>query len=118
MQQKSKTFKVTRAGRKYLTFLEAFNSGSPKIMLAYLERHLDPFTFTEEELDRFMQWYAKTYSRTGGFRIHRNYLSEEYYVILIVQAIKTGNSYLHKLKITEEDPFLITEFNAHTREDE
>lgn len=110
MQQESKTFKMTAAGRRYLTFLAAFNSGNPNSMLSYIHQHFDPFSFSDEDADAFVQWYQDVYTETGGMNIHKTFLSQDYYVIIIVEAKKDGRQYLDKMSVTREHPFLVTEY--------
>lgn len=113
MQTHSKTFNITAAGRRYLTFLSVFNSGDTEQMERYLERQFDPFSFDVSFTETFLDWYRNAYAETGGLRIHRVYLAQEHYVIVIVKGELDGTMYLDKMAVTEEDPWLITEYD-HT----
>ena len=112
MQTHSRTFRITRAGRRYMALLAALNTGDADTITDFTVRNLDPMTFTDEEAEAFINWCLETHHYTGGMDIHRVYLAEDYYVIVIVQARRDGSLYLDKLKIDSEDPFLIIEY-AH-----
>jgi hypothetical protein len=111
MQENSKTFKMTRAGRMYMRFLTAFNTGDAETMREFILSHCDPFAFDDDFEATFITWYVETFKQTGGLRILRNYLSEEFYIIVIVESLKDGRHYLDKLAVTREMPHLITEYN-------
>ncbi|MFW5690912.1 MAG: hypothetical protein ACOCXZ_00310 [Chloroflexota bacterium] len=110
IQQHSKTFRMSRAGRRYMAFLATFNSGDVNKMKEFVETIFDPFSFTDEFVDEFVTWYRKVYARSGGIRIHRTFLTQDNYIIVIVQSAD-GRMYLDKMAITDDDPYLITEYN-------
>lgn len=117
VQQKSKTFKLSIAGRRYMALLAAFNTGDPAQMRAFVEREFDPFSFTDDFVDEFMAWYHETYTQTGGMSIFRTYLAQEDYVILLVKGNGDGQLYLDKLKVTPESPYLVTEYFHEIKND-
>jgi hypothetical protein len=102
---------MTVAGRQYMTFLAAFNTGDPEAMLDYIESHFDPFSFDDGFQDDFIDWYKATYAETGGMTVHRTYLSEEYFIIVITKSRQGKQVYLDKLAVTSDAPHLITEYN-------
>lgn len=110
VQQESKTFKMTAAGKRYLTFLAAFNSGDPTTMLNYIHQHFDPFSFSDEDAETFVRWYQEIFHETGGMNIHKTFLAQDYYVIIIVEGKKDGKHYLDKMSVTREYPYLVTEY--------
>lgn len=117
MQQHSKTFKMTKAGRRYMSFLAAFNTGDATEMRQYVERHFDPFSFDTSFPDTFESWYKTAYAETGGMNIHRTFLAEDDYIVVIVRSKSTGKSYLDKLKVIADEPYLITEYNHEIKPD-
>jgi hypothetical protein len=110
MKENSITLKSTRVGRRFMRFVVAFNSGDPDQLRAYIGDNYDENALAEYSIDAFADWYWNLYEETGGLRVHKVFLSEEYTIMVIVQAALDGALYLHKMKVAHEPPNKVIEY--------
>ncbi len=104
MQEQSKTFRITPAGRRFLQFIQAFNK--PDRLHQFVIDHFGEGLPVGE----FVEWCWQSYEETGGLEIYRSYNSEEYFVIVVVRALRGGKLYLSKLKTEATSPYRIIEY--------
>jgi len=110
METESKTFRVTHAGRVFMRFMATFNMGDPEAMREFIEENYTDDLIAEHSVDGLVAWHMETYESTGGLQIHRVYLTQEYYIIVIVKSKADGTVFMDKMKITEETPYKIIEY--------
>jgi hypothetical protein len=109
MQQDSLTFKVTRAGRRYLHFLMAFNTADDEKITTFIHENFAPSFLETTSVADLLTWCKDVYALTGKIVMHKVYFSQEYYIIVIIKAIEGDKLYLHKMKIEEDEPHRIIE---------
>ena len=110
MQHNSLTLRVSPAGRMFMRFLVALNSGDPNRIAQFIEKNYAATVLREYNLDDLVTYYMDVYEQTGGLDIHKVYYSQEYVVMVITISRKTGEHYLDKLKVDDLPPFAMLEF--------
>jgi hypothetical protein len=117
MQNHSMTLRVSPAGRRFMHFLAAFNSGSRETIEDFIVKTYADAQMGGKTVEHLVDWHLEIYESTGGLGIHRVYLSQEYYVIVIVQAKNDGTLYLDKMKVMEDAPHEIIEYYHEMADD-
>jgi hypothetical protein len=110
MKDNSLTLKATPAGRRFIVFLATINTGDPDRLRDYiLDAHDEP-SLKEFGADGFLNWYLEIFKQTGGFMVHKVFLSEDYFIMVVLQARSDSTLYLHKMRVAQEHPYKITEY--------
>ncbi len=110
MDTESKTFRITPAGRVYLRFLAAFNKGTAEDMREFIAEQYADHIIAEHGLDTIVNWHLETHEATGGMLIHKVFLTEEHYIIVIVKSKADNMLFIDKMKIEPQNPFKILEY--------
>lgn len=110
MQNESVTLKVTPAGKAFLKFIHAFNSGDVKTIVQFIEDNYAQDTLQQHPPEDIAAWYMEVYKYTGGLEIYKVYLSQEHYIIVLTSAKGDGALYMDKLKVTPEAPHKIIQY--------
>ena len=109
MQQDSLTFKVTRAGRRYLFFLNMFNTADADKIRGYISENFAPSFLKENPAEKLVKWCLDIHKQTGKIAMHKVFFSEEYYIIVVIKSLKDDKLFLHKMKVEDKEPYKITE---------
>lgn len=109
MLNESRTFNLTRAGRAYLRFLNAYNTNDPTQLHDFISANFAPDFLQQTPVGTLVDWCLQAYQATGPMRIHKVYFTQEYYVI-IVSLASDEMLYLEKLKIMDTPPHHIVEY--------
>lgn len=110
MKENSQTLKVTPAGRLMMIFLAAFNSGDPAKIRDFIADHYSEETLADHPVNELVTWHEQVYAQTGGMRIHKVFLSQEYYVVTVMVAKADEALYFNKMKVTHTQPYKIVQF--------
>ena len=110
METESKTFRVTAAGRVYMRFLAAFNMGDLEALREFVEENYADSVIEQHSLDVLVGWHFDTYEATQGMSIHKVFLTQEHYIIVIVKSKADGTMFMDKMKITADLPHKIVEY--------
>jgi hypothetical protein len=110
MRENSATLKLTPAGRRYMGFLAIFNSGDMDRLRAFIVDSFTEQALQGATLDAVIAWHQQLYNATDGMRIHKVFLSEEHFVIVITEARRNGKLYMDKMKVSPDFPHKVIEF--------
>lgn len=110
MRGDSRTLRVTPAGRVYMQLMQALNAGDEAQLRKFVLASFTKEAIAEHSLNGMVEWLWDIYEATGGLRIHKVFLSEDYYVVIVALAINGGALYLDKLKVMDTEPHQILEF--------
>ena len=110
MREDSRTLKVTPAGKVYMQLMVHLNTGDEGYLRKFIESHFTKEAIREHTVDKLVEWLWDIYEATGGMRIHKVFLSQEYYIVIVAIAINGGALYLDKLKVTDTRPYQIIEY--------
>jgi hypothetical protein len=110
MKDNSITLKSTQVGRRFMRFIVAFNSADLNRLRDYITENYEENALEQYTIDAFVDWYWKLYEETGGLLVHKVFLSEEYHIMVIVQAVRDQALYLHKMKVAQEPPNKVIEY--------
>ena len=110
MLSESKTYRVTPAGRVYMRFLATFNTGDPLQMSEFISENFADDMLADHPVSELVDWYETMFTETGGMKIEKVFATEEYFIMVVVQANDGGQTYMDKLKITEAQPYKVLEY--------
>lgn len=110
MQTESFTLKSTPAAKLFLRFIAAFNTGNPDKITSFVEENYDESILAQNPVDEIVNYYLNLYQQCGGMHIHKVYLSQEHYIIVIVEQKADKLHFMDKLKITRQHPYKIIEY--------
>lgn len=103
MQTESLTLKSTPAAKIFMRLVAAFNTGNPQRIADFVANNYAEDILAEYTVDEIVDWYLDLYDASGGVTIHKVYMSQERYLIVIVENKGDGQTYIDKLKITAEN---------------
>lgn len=110
MQQHSVTLKLTPVGKRVMGFLAVFNMGDEEEMKAYVQSNYHERTLAEYGLDTVLGWHWDLYKDTGGLRIHKVYLTQEHYVVLLTHPYNDPERlFFQKFKVDPKAPHKFTD---------
>ena len=109
MQQESRTFSLTRAGRSYLRFLNAYNTNDPVHLRKFIAENFAPDFLQTYPVKDMVDWCRNTFKITGKMQVRKVFFTEEFYIIVIVKA-SDGTLYLDKMKLVDKPPHHIIEY--------
>ena len=111
MQSHSLTLKVSPAGRAFMRFLAAFNSGDEERIADFVHQNYNKTTLMDTSADDIVAWFMDLHASTGGLHIFKVYSSERFHVMVIVRAMNDENAmFLDKLKVDDLPPHGVTEY--------
>lgn len=116
MRDNSRTLKVTPAGASFLRFIAVINSGDINVMRNYANKNIADPLLQEVDAETIANHLYEIHLETGGMRVHKVFLSQDAYVMIVMEAIGDGVLYLDKLKVEEEKPYRVLEY-AHQQFD-
>jgi len=114
MQPNSLTLRVSPAGRMFMRFLVAINTGDPNRIADFIESNYSASVLRDFDLNELVDYYMRVYEQTGGMDIHKVYYSQDYVVMVITIARKNEALYLDKLKVDDLPPYAMMEY-LHSR---
>ena len=110
MREDSRTLKTTPAGKVYMHLMAHLNSGDPQYLRKFVLERFTEDALKEYTIEGLVEWLWDIYDDTGGLRIHKVFLSQEYYIVIVAMAINGGALFLDKLKVTDTEPYQVIEF--------
>lgn len=109
MQTESFTLKTTPASKLFLRFIAAFNTGNIEKITRFVLDNYAEDVLAENSLGEIVGYYQSLYESSGGMNIHKVYLSQDYYIIVIVKHKSDDSLFIDKLKITRQIPYKVIE---------
>ncbi|GAB4522711.1 MAG: hypothetical protein OHK0046_35650 [Anaerolineae bacterium] len=110
MQNESITLRVSPAGKAFMRFVAAMNSTDEDRAKTFISENFSEDVLLDQGVDVVMRWFNDLKRETGGLDVHKVYLSQEHFIIVITIARTNGAMYMTKLKVTPEKPHKITEY--------
>jgi hypothetical protein len=110
MQSHSVTLKATPAGRMFLRFLAAFNSGDPVVIGGFISEYYADDVIVEFSVKELLDHFMALYQETGGLQIHKVYFTQQYTTTIVVKAKANDEMYLDQLRVSEDQPHQIVEY--------
>lgn len=103
------TLSKTKAGRRFVGFMRALNSGDPDMLRAQM------LYIADKALEAHSAdiWYAQLqyiYAITGGLKAVQVVASDEYQVIVLMQAHKDHRLHLIDIMVEEDYPHKVIQF--------
>jgi hypothetical protein len=100
----------TKAGRRFMGFMKAFNSGDPAIIGGYIAEYAAGESLKSHNVDDWRDELTRIYSATGGMKLAQVIASDEYRVIVLMQGKAGGGLYLTEMTVLEDYPHKVAEY--------
>jgi mannitol-1-phosphate/altronate dehydrogenase len=103
------TLTKTKAGRRFVGFMRAVNTGDPNILRAHLDYIAD------QSLEHHSKeiWQAQLqyiHAITGGLKAIQVMASDEYQVVVLMQAHKDSRLHVIDMAVEEDYPHKVVQF--------
>lgn len=110
MQNESITLRVSPAGKAFMRFIAALNSNAEDKIREFIAENVAEYRLLDDGVDNILAWFEDMYSTTGGLDIHKVYLSQEHFIIVITKSRRDDTLFMTKLKVTPEKPHKVIEY--------
>jgi hypothetical protein len=100
----------TKAGRRLMGLLVAFNSGDSDRLRAYIAEHTAREALQQHSVEAWTEQLARIYRISGGLKIHQVVATDEYKVVVLARSHSDGAFWLVELAVSDEYPYRIAEF--------
>lgn len=100
----------TKAGRRFVGFLKTFNGGEVKPMQNFVAQYTTDEALEQNTLDAWIVHLGAIYAQTGGLRALQVMASDEYRVVLLMQAHANESLHVVEMAVSEEYPHKVAEF--------
>lgn len=111
MQSHSLTLKVSPAGRAFMRFLAAFNTGDAEKIADFVHTHYNKTTLMQTPPEQIVNFFLDLHAQTNGLHIYKVYSSERFHVMVIVRAMNDRDTmFLDKLKVDDLPPHGVVEY--------
>ncbi len=102
---------ATAAGRRYIAYLTILNSGSGERLRQFIAESFTEAALARHDSAERLDWHAAQAEETGRLRVEQVLASEEYALIVMLQAEQGGVFYYSDLRVEDDYPHRIRVFN-------
>lgn len=103
----------TKAGRRFAGFMATFNRGDAHKLRAFISEYTTDEALQSNPVDDWMAHLELIYGSTGGLRAVQILASDEYRVLLLMQAHADGSLHVVEMAVSEDYPHKVAEFIHH-----
>lgn len=112
-EQNKATLTKTKAGRRFMGLMVAFNSGDSARIRAFVEQYITDDALEKNDIAQWHDELTRIYAATGRLKVMQVIGAEEYRVVVLMQSTSTGLLYITEMSISEDYPHKISEFSHH-----
>lgn len=109
MMDVKETLGKTKAGRRFVGFMRALNTGDPNIMQAHLDYIADK-SLEKHPKEIWLAQLQYIHAITDGLKAIQVMASDEYQVLVMMQAHKDQRIHLIEMVVEEEFPHKVAQF--------
>lgn len=99
----------TKVGRRVMGFMVALNRGDEAHLTNYLKVSITDEGLEQQPLDEWVRELTNIYHATGGMRVFQVVATDEYKIVLMMQAHNNNAFYIMEVAIEEDFPHRIGE---------
>lgn len=102
------TLTQTKAGRRFMGFMKAFNTGDD--LHAYATNYITADALEKHPPEEWARQLRQIHAATGRLRVIQVVAADEYRVVVLMQAQTDSALYLTEMAVSEDYPHKIMEF--------
>ncbi|MEQ8674631.1 MAG: hypothetical protein RLP44_16445 [Aggregatilineales bacterium] len=112
MRENSITLKSTPSGRAFMQFIAMLNTGDEERLSEFIGKRFSAEVLADYSVDELVTYCMTVYNETGGMRIHKVFLSQEFTMMVVMKAIRDDVEvlFLDRLKVETVQPHNILEY--------
>ncbi len=101
----------TKVGRRFAGFLKTFNTGNPDAIERFIAEYSTDEALEANSLAEWRTELKRVHDATGGLRVQQVLATDEYRMVVLMEARTNGMLYLTEMAISEGYPHKIAEFS-------
>lgn len=112
MRENSITLKSTPSGRAFMQFMAMLNTGNAETLAEFIGKRFSADILEDYSVDELVAYCMAVYKETGGMRIYKVFLSQEFSMMVVMKAMREDVEvlFLDKLKVETAAPHNILEY--------
>ena len=103
--------RISQAGMRFIAQMTIYNSGDVERLSRFISESYHPDALANEPLDERLDDFGYQYETLGKVRVRQVIGTGKHHVLILLEAEKSENFFLNELKVEEDYPHHITEFN-------
>lgn len=104
------TLSKTKAGRRFVGFMRTLNMGDEKQLRFTVEQYIADEAIQTHDADTWVQQLINIYQSTGGLKAVQVIASDEYRVVVMMQAKQDNRLHIVDMAVEEEYPHKVSQF--------
>ena len=112
MRENSITLKSTPSGRAFMQFIAMLNIGDETRLAEFIGKRFSADVLVDYSVDELVTYCMTVHGETGGMRIHKVFLSQEFTMMVVMKAMRDDVDvlFLDRLKVETVPPHNILEY--------
>lgn len=104
------TLSKTKAGRRFVGFMRTLNMGDEKMLRLTVEQYITDEAIQTHDVETWVQQLIHIYQATGGLKAIQVIASDEYRVVVMMQAKHDNRLHMIDMAVDEEYPHKVSQF--------
>lgn len=100
----------TKAGRRFAGFMKTFNAGDVEQIQDFVTQYITDDALAQNTTNEWIEHLGAIYTLTGGLRAVQVMASDEYRVVLLMQAHSDASLHIVEIAVSEDYPHKVAEF--------
>ena len=101
----------SQAGMRFIAQMTIYNSGNWERMKTFILESYHPDLLAQEDIDERLDDFLYQYETLGKVRVRQVVGMGKHHVIALLEAEKSDDYFLNELKVEEDYPHRVTEYN-------
>ncbi len=102
--------RVSQAGMRFIAQMTIYNSGNFERLRQFVDESYDAYALEEQSAEARVEEFRQRYETLGKLRVQQLIGTGKHHVIVLLRAQNDDEFYLNQLKVDEEYPHLIIEY--------
>jgi len=103
--------RISQAGMRFIAQMTIYNSGDFERLSQFISESYHTDALASEPLDERLDDFQYQHETLGKVRVRQVIGTGKHHVLVLLEAEKSDNYFLNELKVEEDYPHHITEFN-------
>lgn len=103
--------RISQAGMRFIAQMTIYNSGDFERLSQFISESYHAGALANDPLDERLDDFRYQYETLGKVRVRQVIGTGKHHVLVLLEAEKSDSFFLNELKVEEDYPHHITEFN-------
>jgi hypothetical protein len=103
--------RASQAGMRFIAQMTIYNSGDSERLARFIEESYHPDALTEEPLAERLDDFLYQQETLGRVKVRQVIGTGKHHVLIMVEAERVSDHFLNEMKVEEDYPHRVTEFN-------